>query len=112
MTTDTAAIERLMRQQLDGTFTRITQEGRILTVEVPVDYTPKHFHAGNATRGKSLQASRRWSPEEDSIVLDARRNGMSLATIAEMVKRTEESTRKRIQVLRARMSLGRSGGRI
>ena len=105
-TTDTAEIEALMRQQLDGTFTRLTGDGRIVTVAVPHDYAPKHG-AGNTVcgpgRGISRQKSRRWTPEEDAGLLERRRRGMTLTAIAEDLGRTDESVRKRAQTLYAWM---------
>lgn len=101
MTTDTAAIEAMMRQQLDGTFTRLTSDGRVVTVAVPHDYAPRHG-AGSVCgpgRGTSRMNSRRWSPEEDAELVERRRRGMTLAAIAEDFGRTEESVRKRAQTL-------------
>lgn len=102
MTTDTAAIERLMRQLLDGTFTRLTSDGRVVTLNVPHDYAPKHA-AGNTVsgpgRGTSRMKSKRWTPEEDAELVERRRRGMTLTAIAEDLGRTDESVRKRAQVL-------------
>ena len=102
----TAAIEAMMRQQLDGTFTRLSSDGCVVTVAVPHDYRPRHA-AGNTVcgpgRGTSRQKSRRWTPEEDAELVDRRRRGMTLTAIAEDLGRTDESVRKRAQTLQSYM---------
>ncbi len=99
--TDTRDIEMLMRLRLDGTFTRLNAEGRVVTLQVPVDYEPTHGFTENAPRRTTGMNSRRWTPEEDAELMERRRKGTSLAVIAEDLGRTEESVRKRAQTIRA-----------
>lgn len=86
---------------LDGTFTRVTYEGKVVTEIVEPDFIP---YIGN----KSGQPNRYkkpiplWTAEEDDILLQMRLRNRPFAEIAWTVNRGEEATKKRYQLLRVK----------
>jgi len=68
MTTDTYAIERFMKQQLDGNFWSFDVEGRIVWNDVPVDYIPQFkrytWTDGEEDRPKAQMVRRDWSMDD------------------------------------------------
>jgi hypothetical protein len=68
MTTDTYAIERLMKQQLDGNFWSFDVEGRIVWNDVAVDFIPQFkrytWTDGEEDRPKAQMVRRDWSMDD------------------------------------------------
>ena len=43
--------EQIIKNTLDGTFTRVLQDNRVITLNVPDDYIPKHNTTGMVVGG-------------------------------------------------------------
>lgn len=93
--------EDKIRRRLDGTFTRFTFDGRIVVDTVPDDFLPEHGrNLGGREEGYRPVSYCRWLPEEDTILVELRQRGETLAYIAGLLGRSEDSTIKRARYLR------------
>jgi hypothetical protein len=101
MMTEGQLIEELMRRTLDGTITKITIDGRVITELVDRDHIPKHSGPKSGScKGQRKPNYRHWTPGEDQALLERRQNGMSLMAICRLLNRSEDSVRKRAKLLR------------
>lgn len=86
MITDTYAIERLMKQQLDGNFWSFDIEGRIVWNDVAVDFIPQFkrytWTDGEEDRPKAQIVRRDWSMEDFQRMEKLRIKGRSWKDIA------------------------------
>jgi len=94
--------EEKIREYLDGTFTRVTYEGKIVTEEVDGNETPNYNRAGRPLGYKTHKPQLAWTPAEDELVCAMRLRNRPFREIAWLVNRSEESTKKRYRVLRVK----------
>jgi hypothetical protein len=90
--------EQIIKEVLDGTFTRVTTEGNVITVNVDDDYIPNSSTGGKKigeTGGKYSQ----YSQKEDDILIELRQMGFPFPKIASYLNRTEDSLKKRHRTL-------------
>lgn len=87
--------EAMIRLHLDGTLTRFdAHKGRAVTVEVALDYVPRHDDDGVQIRSEQ----ERWTAEEDVQLLALiRQNVTSPRLLADELGRTEESVKSRLR---------------
>lgn len=91
-------LEQIIKRALDGTFTRLDSNGKSVTVDVDVDFIPKHHQqAGRAIGPAGKQIP--FTPEDDLIILELKRRRVAAWDIAEKLGRTEDSVRHRIRHL-------------
>ena len=93
--------ESMIREDLDGTFTRLLQDGRVEVVEVDSDYHPSHGNNGRPV-GATSKPQVAWTDAEDEILCQMRRMGRPFNEICWMLSRSEGSTKKRFRVLRVK----------
>jgi hypothetical protein len=91
--------EQIIKNTLDGTFTRVLQDNRVITLNVPDDYIPKHNTTGMVVGGKCGQYHQ-YTEKEDAILVELREMKFPFAEIGAHLARTEESVKKRYAVLR------------
>lgn len=90
-----------IRRVLDGTFTRVTYEGKIITDTVEPDFLPYTGNKGERPKGYS-KPQYPWSKTEDEILCQMRLRNRPFAEIAWTVNRSEEATKKRYKILRVK----------
>ena len=91
--------EQIIKNTLDGTFTRVLQDNRVITLNVPDDYIPKHNTTGLVV-GSKCGMYQHYTEHEDAIIVELREMKFTFAKIAAHLARTEESVKKRYAVLR------------
>lgn len=92
--------EAVIKQVLDGTFTRVTYENRVVTDNVSDDFMPKYSGQGRPIGYKAAKPQVAWTPHEDEILLTMRLRNKPFAEIAWTIDRSEESAKKRYRTLR------------
>ena len=93
------SVEEIIKSTLDGTFTRVLQDNRVITLNVPDDYIPKHNTTGMVVGGKCGQYHQ-YTEKEDAILIELRGMKFPFSKIAAHLARSEESVKKRYAVLR------------
>jgi len=89
--------EEKIRAILDGTFTRVNSEGRVVT-EV---YEGQPTASGNGGRPKGTKVSQwPWTVAEDELLCAMRLRNRPFNEIAWLVSRSEDATKKRYRALR------------
>jgi hypothetical protein len=91
--------EELIRNTLDGTFTRVLPDNRVITLNVPDNYIPKHNTTGMVI-GEKCGQYHQYTPHEDAILVELRGMGFPFHKIGAHLARSEESVKKRYAVLR------------
>ena len=91
--------EDKIREQLDGTFTRLTNEGRVEVLDVGHDFRPGHGNVGLQT---GVSGKGAWAPAEDEVLYMMRCRGRPFSEISWLLSRTEVSVEKRFRILRAK----------
>lgn len=94
--------EAAIRQHLDGTWTHVTYEGRVVTDILDPGEEPPIAKGGRPKGVKNVKPHQFWSPQDDDIIITQRRRNMSFREIAWILNRTEEGTKKRYKLLRVR----------
>jgi hypothetical protein len=89
--------ENMIRERLDGTYTRLLHNGQIEVVEVGVGYLP-----GQPLGTPKAKPQAAWSPEEDDTLCRLRRLGRPFNEIAWLLSRSEDSAKKRLRALRVK----------
>jgi hypothetical protein len=92
--------EEMIREALDGTFTRVMYDGRIDTEIVEDNFQPYPNKGGRPAGVKNLKPQRYWKSDEDGLLLRMRMRNKPFAEIAWVIDRTEDSCKKRYKVLR------------
>ena len=93
--------EGAMRRLLDGTFTRLDSEARVVTDKVPVDYIPSFEPPAVASnKGIRKPGYRHWTEAEDQMLLTRHKTGLSAIAVARKLGRSENSVRHRVKYLR------------
>ncbi len=96
MTTDTYAIERFMKQQLDGNFWSFDVEGRIVWNDVPVDFIPQFkrytWSDGEEDRPKAQITRRDWSMDDFRRIEKFRIKGKSWKEISRNFGASDNAT--------------------
>ena len=100
--TSTFWTEARIRELLDGTWTRFTHEGKVVTDILEPGEDPPIVKGGRPKGVKNIKPHSFWTPQDDDLIITQRRRNMPFREIAWLVNRTEESTKKRYKVLRAR----------
>ena len=79
--------EEYIKSVLDGTYTRVGSDGRVVTIEP----------------GRVEEGSRQliWTPEEDEVVLQMRFRNRPWPEIAWVVSRSEDAVKKRHRLIKA-----------
>lgn len=91
---NTAWPEHRIKLYLDGTFTRLQNDGRVHTSTVELDFIPAHNG-----RDAPIRQSRKndpWTPEDDAFLESLRARNIPRHRIGEYMGRSEESVRRRI----------------
>lgn len=94
--------EAAIKSYLDGTFTRVLYDGRVLTENVDPDFEP---HGGKGGRPKGYKPEKpqlHWTPAEDEIVWQMRLRNRQFSEIAWIVNRSVDATKKRYAVLKVK----------
>lgn len=86
--------EHRIKLLLDGTFTRLRDDGQTHTAIVELDFIPSH-NGKDAPRRRVYQ-QRPWTSDEDVALQDLRAKGTPRHKIAELLGRSEETIRRRI----------------
>lgn len=94
--------EAAIKDVLDGTFTRVTYENKVVTENVEPDFEPYANRGGRPKGYKAAKPQCLWTPAEDEIVCQMRLRNRPFAEIAWMVSRSEEATKKRYKLLRVK----------
>ena len=94
--------ENAIKECLDGTWTRVTYEGKVVTENVEPDFEPYANRGGRPKGYKAPKPQCLWTPEEDDLVCQMRLRNRPFAEIAWMVSRSEEATKKRYKLLRVK----------
>lgn len=94
--------EAAIKAVLDGTFTRVNYEGRVITEAVEPDFLPSCAGGDQKHRGKNVKPQAYWSQADDDTLLTMRFKNRPFAEIAWILDRTEEATKKRYRVLRVK----------
>ncbi|MEI6536538.1 MAG: hypothetical protein WCN98_14425 [Verrucomicrobiaceae bacterium] len=94
--------EAMINECLDGTWTRITNEGKFVTEPVDDGCAPAKRSGKRHKVYKAARPQIAWLPEEDEILCAMRLRNRPFAEIAWMVNRSEENTKKRYRVLRVK----------
>lgn len=98
--------EQIIRAKLDGTFTRVRDDGKVVTQVVPLDYIPDHqkkaLPENHGMRGPGKGIRHLWTAEEDVELVELRRQGWSKMRCALHFGASEDSVRRRIRDLRDR----------
>lgn len=92
--------EAEIRNVLDGTFTRVLYDGRIITENVGPDFIPTCAGGPKRARGENVKPHAFWTPEEDDLMWQMRIRNRPFAEIAWTLNRTEEATKKRWKIVR------------
>lgn len=92
--------EAMISECLDGTWTRITHEGKVVTEPVEDDHTPAKKSGGRHKGYKAARPQIAWLPAEDELLCAMRLRNRPFTEIAWVVNRSLESTKKRYRVLR------------
>ena len=88
--------EERIKSYLEGTFTRLHYDGRIVTEFVDLDFIPTHTPA-RAGRERGHKAMYHvWTDDDDTFLRELRNKGIPRHKIAEIMDRSEESIRRRI----------------
>jgi hypothetical protein len=91
--------EELIKSTLDGTFTRVMPDNRVITLNVPDDYIPKHNTTGMVI-GEKCGQYHQYTAHEDAILIELREMGFPFHKIGAHLSRSEESVKKRYAVVR------------
>ena len=95
--------EAAIKQILDGTFTRVNYEGKIVTDIVSDDFIPgpRSMRGGRPVgSGGTTQAA--WTKTEDELLWTMRLRNKPFSEIAWLIDRSEDSAKKRYKTLRVR----------
>lgn len=92
--------EDAIRRVLDGTFTRVTYENRVVTENVSDGFLPGYSGQGRPIGYKAAKPQVAWTPAEDEVLCTMRLRNKPFAEIAWIIDRSEESTKKRYRTLR------------
>jgi len=91
--------EAAIREVLDGTFTRVTYENKVVT-EILDDCEPTRRKPGRKFGYKASKPQTYWTPQEDDTLLTMRLRNRPFSEIAWVINRSLESVKKRYRVLR------------
>lgn len=95
--------EATIREHLDGTFTRVLFDGRIVTDTVDPNFIPPNAGGPKAQRGKDVIPQRaNWTPTEDDVLWQMRLRNKPWTEVCWVLARTEDSAKKRYRILRAK----------
>ncbi len=94
--------EAMISECLDGTWTRVTYDGKVVTEPVDDGCAPAKKSGGRYRGYKAARPQIAWLPAEDEILCAMRLRNRPFAEIAWLVSRSEESTKKRYRVLRVK----------
>lgn len=94
--------EALMKEYLDGTFTRVLYDGKIVTENVEPDFEPYVNRGGRPKGYKAPKPQMLWTAAEDEMLWQMRLRNRPFAEIAWTVNRSEEATKKRYKLLRVK----------
>lgn len=83
--------EEYIKSILDGTFTRITGDGKVVTSEFGSESD------SGITRFRKLT----WAPEEDEVIVQMRFRNRPWSEIAWVTSRSEDAVKKRHRLIRA-----------
>lgn len=93
--------EDMIRERLDGTFTRVHYDGKIVVEAVDDNYSP-----GMSTVGRKPGATSKpqvaWTAAEDELLCQMRAKGRPFNEISWLLARSEESAKKRFRMLRVK----------
>lgn len=92
----------MIRERLDGTFTRLLPSGQIEVVEVDHDYIPGHGSIGRPLGVANTKPQVSWTEEEEELLCQMRRLGRPFNEIAWLLNRSEDSAKKRHRLLRVK----------
>ena len=92
--------EAVIKEVLDGTFTRVTYENKVVTDSVSAGFSPGYTGQGRPIGYKASKPQVAWTPKEDEILLTMRLRNKPFAEIAWIIDRSEESAKKRYRTLR------------
>jgi hypothetical protein len=90
-------VEQYMRRKLDGTFTRITSEGRVVVEDVSPDYTPRMCRGWKNQHIEFTYIA--WTPAEDERLIELRRNKAAVKFIAYKLGRSVGGVKSRLRIL-------------
>lgn len=90
-----------IRRVLDGTFTRVTYEGKVITENVEPDFIPYIGNKSGRPKGYS-KPQLHWTPTEDEILWQMRLRNRQFSEIAWIVNRSVDATKKRYKILRVK----------
>ena len=94
--------EDAIKEVLDGTWTRVLHDGRVITQNIEADFTVDPKKGG---RPKGYEADRpmvHWSPAEDHVLWQMRLRNRKFDEIAWVLNRSLDATKKRYRVLRVK----------
>jgi hypothetical protein len=91
--------EERIRAALDGTLTRLAENGRVVTDKVKPDYIPTHKMSGGCTKGIPRGNYRMWTPEDTALLLKLRAQGETTIAISRVLARHPRSIRRRIEIV-------------
>lgn len=91
-----------IKRVLDGTFTRVFYDGRIVTETVEGDFAPYTPKVGRPKGYKADRPQLAWTPDEDAILCKMRLRNYRFEEIAWTIGRTLDGTKKRYQVLKVK----------
>lgn len=94
--------EAAIKAVLDGTFTKVTYEGKVITEAVDPDFLPPAAGGGRPHGTKNAKPHAYWSQADDELLQQMRLRNKPIAEIAWILNRTPEATKKRAAVLRVR----------
>lgn len=94
--------EAQISEVLDGTFTRVNHEGKVITEIVEPDFIPSCAGGLPKVRGKNVKPQAFWTAAEDDLLFLMRIRNRPFAEIAWTLNRTEEATKKRWKLLRVK----------
>lgn len=89
--------EARIKLHLDGTFTRLQYDGRIVTEFVELDFIPTHRPKPVGRESGKKETYRAWMPSDDAFLNELRNKGIPRHQIADIMGRSEESVRRRIE---------------
>ena len=96
--------EQQIRHALDGTFTKFTDAGRVVTRKVPHDFIPPYDpppeqKQASSARGIAKGPRRPWTEDDDRKLLSLRARGVNQEECARLLRRCIKVTRARIHEL-------------
>lgn len=103
--------EAHIRRALDGTFTRWTHSGETVTKAVPRGFVPEYdaqpkkrvIKQPGVGSGRYKRGERKpWTPEQDAMLLELRRAGVSILACTGIVRRGIKQVRVRLRELNNR----------